>query len=249
MDSAALAQKLTDYDANPVTATTALNTALGTFGVPEIRNTVSGLRTTVANTTNALNEVDPSVTGRTQGSLVTEAQRAAQVNNERAPIAQNLTDENNSLNENQQALTDALGEATTSANNAVSDYNSGRTALQDEYNDTYQREQDTAKSAADAAASAEQQREFNVSQATTRGSSSYNGGSNTPLSKTQVTAGIRQGLESVKGGDGHVAPADLAKAYDDWMQSGLSDADFWSAFQGYWNPNQGNYKQQFNAAK
>jgi hypothetical protein len=68
MDSATLARKLADYDANPVTSANALNEALGKYGVPEIRNTVSGLRTTVANTTNALNNVDPSVTGRTSGS-------------------------------------------------------------------------------------------------------------------------------------------------------------------------------------
>lgn len=246
-DSATLAQQLTDYNAKPVTSTDALNAALGQFGVPEIRNTVSGLRTTVANTNNALNEVDPSVTGRTQGSLVTEAQREKQVANERAPIAQNLTDENNSLNENQQALTDALGQATTQANNQVADYNAGRTALQDEYTTQYQREQDAASQAAAQAAAAEQQREFNVSNSTKLATSGGSGSST--LSKTQVVAGIRQGLESVKGGDGHVAPADLAKAYDDWMQSGLSDADFWSNFQGYWNPNQGNYKQQFNSAK
>lgn len=239
-DSATLASQLSAYNANPVTSTSALNDALGQFGVPEIRNTVSGLRTTVANTTNALNAVDPSVTGRTQGSLVTEAQREAQVNNERAPIAQNLTDENNSLNTNQQALTDALGQATTQANNEVSDYQSGQKVLQDEYNTEYQKEQD-------AAAAAEQQREFNTTNSTKLATS---GSAATPkLTQTQVTAGIRSGLQSVVGSDGHVAPADLAKAYDDWMQSGLSDAGFWSAFQGYWNPNQSNYKQQFNAAK
>jgi hypothetical protein len=66
MDSAALAAKLASYDATPVTSASALNEALGQFGVPEIRNTVSGLRTTVANTTNSLNAVDPSVTGRTR---------------------------------------------------------------------------------------------------------------------------------------------------------------------------------------
>lgn len=246
-DSATLASQLAAYNANPVTSTGALNDALGQFGVPEIRNTVSGLRTTVANTTAALNNVDPSVTGRTQGSLVTEAQREAQVNNERAPIAQNLTDENNSLNQNQSDLTDALNQATTLANNKVSDYNAGRTALQDEYTTEYQKEQDAASQAAAQAAAAEQQREFNVSNSTKLATA--NGGSNPTLSKTQVTAGIRQGLQSVVGGDGHVAPADLAKAYDDWMQSGLSDADFWTNFQGYWNPNQSNYKQQFNAAK
>lgn len=195
MDSATLASQLAAYNAKPVTATDALNTALNTFGVPEIRNTVSGLRTTVANTNSALNAVDPSVTGRTQGSLVTEAQRERQVNNERAPIAQNLTDENKSLTDQQQALTDALGQATTTANNQVSDYNAGRTALQGEYDMEYQREQDAASKAAAAAAAAEQQREFNVtsSQNATKiaqsGSSGSGSGSSQPTYQQKASGG------------------------------------------------------------
>jgi hypothetical protein len=74
------------------------------LGVPEIRNNVAGLRTTVANTTNALNNVDPSVTGRTSGSLVTEAQRQRLVNMERAPIASELQNESGNLNTQNQIL-------------------------------------------------------------------------------------------------------------------------------------------------
>lgn len=176
MDSATLAAKLASYDANPVTSTQALNDALGQYGVPEIRNTVSGLRTTVANTTSALNNVDPSVTGRTSGSLVTEAQRQRQVNTERAPIAQNLTDENSSLNSNQQTLTDAMNQATTLANNKVSDYNAGRTALQGEYDIAYKREQDAAAAAAQAAAAAEQKRQFDAGLSEKAASSGSGGG-------------------------------------------------------------------------
>jgi len=70
-----------------------------------------------------------------------------------------------------------------------------------------------------------------------------------PLTQTQTVAAIRSGLEKVKGGDNHVAPQDLARAYDDWVGSGYSPASFWSNFQGYWNPKQGDYQKQFNAAK
>lgn len=251
-DSATLASQLAAYNANPVTSTGALNDALGQFGVPEIRNTVSGLRTTVANTTAALNNVDPSVTGRTQGSLVTEAQREAQVNNERAPIAQNLTDENNSLNQNQSDLTDAENQASQLAGNEVSDYNAGRTALQDEYTTEYQKEQDAASQAAAQAAAAEQQREFNVSNSTKLATS---GGSTALPTKQAATASTKQFLEGQAGSDGHVAPSALANAYNQWINNGLSDADFWSNFQGYWNPttnaayNGMTYKDAFNKAK
>lgn len=169
--SADLASQLATYDSKPVTSTDALNSALTQYGVPEIRNTVSGLRTTVANTTNALNNVDPSVTGRTQGSLVTEAQREKQVANESAPIAGQLKDQTSSLNQNQQDLTDALGQANTQATNQVNDYNSGRTALQSEYTTAYQREQDAAAAQLAASQDAEKEREFNVSAANSSSSS------------------------------------------------------------------------------
>lgn len=162
MDSQTLAGKIAAYDANPVTSASALNEALGQFGVPEIRNTVSGLRTTVANTTNALSNVDPSVTGRTSGSLVTEAQRQKQVANERAPIAEQLTSQTGALNTQDQALRDALSQATSVANNKVQDYNAGRTALTNEYDIAHTREQDAATRAANTAAENERIREFNT---------------------------------------------------------------------------------------
>lgn len=140
--SADIASKLASYDAKPVTSTDALNSALTQYGVPEIRQTVSGLRTTLANTQNAYNAVDPSVTGRTQGSLVTEAQRSKQVANERAPIAANITSQSQALNQNQSDLTDALGQAQTRASNQVNDYNAGRAALESQYQNVYKSEQD-----------------------------------------------------------------------------------------------------------
>jgi hypothetical protein len=249
MDSATIARQLADYDAKRVTSTDAMNQALAQYGVPEIRNTVSGLRTTLANTTNALNSVDPSVTGRTQGSLVTEAQRQRQVARERAPIAGQLDSQGKQLGDAQTNLNDALGQATTLATNRVNDWNAGRQALQGQYDNTYKREQDTlAQQLAQEQMRRDQtngDRQFALQ---SMKASSGGGGGNQSMSKQQVTAAIRQGLESVKGRDNHVAPADLARAHSDWLNSGLSDKDFWAAFQGYWNPKQANYKDQFNAA-
>ena len=174
--SAQLANDIATYDKNRVTSADALNQALGQYGVPEIRKTVSGLRTSVDNTTNALNAVDPSVTGRTQGSLVTEAQRQRQVANERAPIAGQLDTQGRNLSTQQQSLQDALGMATTQASNRVNDYNTGRSALQSQYESTFQREQAAAAEAARQAAFAEQQRQFNeqlrASQAASRAAAS-----------------------------------------------------------------------------
>lgn len=176
MDSATIAQQLQQYDAKKVNSTDALNAAMTQYGVPEIRNTVSGLRTTLANTQNAYNAVDPSVTGRTQGSLVTEAQRTKQVSNERAPIADQITAQGRSLTDNQAALQDATSQANSLADRQVNDWNAGRSVLQNEYDTTYKREQDQANADREAAAAAEAKRQFDVSQATTRGSSNYSGG-------------------------------------------------------------------------
>lgn len=227
--STAIAQQLANYDQNRVTSTDALNSALATYGVPEIRNTVSGLRTTVANTTNALNAVDPSVTGRTSGSLVTEAQRAAMVNNERAPIAQNLTDENGALSQNQQDLSDALGQANTTATNAVNDYNSGRSALQSEYDTAYQSEQDKAANQL-----AEQQAATEAAKA------------NAPVAPTaQATKAaavghITQQLQSLTGKDGKVSEQTWQGALSDALASGYSAQEFWQDFGQYVNKNYAN---------
>jgi hypothetical protein len=75
--------------------------------------------------------------------------------------------------------------------------------------------------------------------------------SSNPLNFSQddVARELRVGLGAVAGGDGHVAPAQLAKAYLVWKQSGLADNAFWSNFQGLWNPNEGDYQQLFNYYK
>lgn len=68
---------------------------------------------------------------------------------------------------------------------------------------------------------------------------------NKTVSQSDIVGEIRAGLESVKGRDNHVAPQNLKKAYDLYAGAGYDPKTFWKYFQGYWNPNQGNYSQQF----
>lgn len=157
MDSASLANQISQYDKTPVNSVDALNSAMTQYGVPEMRQRVAGLNTTITNTQNALNSVDPSVTGRTQGSLVTEAQREKQVNNERAPIAQQLSDQNGALGTASNGLSDAEKNAQLLATNQVNDYNTGRQALVDQYNMASARETAAAQAAAAQAAAAQTQ--------------------------------------------------------------------------------------------
>lgn len=232
MDSQAIAGQLAAYDAKPVTSTDALNSALTQYGVPEIRNTVSGLRTTLANTQNSYNAVDPSVTGRTQGSLVTEAQREKQVSNEQAPIAANLTSENSDLNTANADLTDKQNQAGQLAQNEVSDYNTGRANLQSEYDTAYKSEQDKAAATLAAQQAAEQQREFNVSAA-----QKSSGTTASPADiKAAVSQHVGQQLASNVGKDGHVSNETWSAALNDFVSGGGTTRQFFQNYSQYVNP-------------
>lgn len=140
MDSATLANQIADYDKNAKSSADVLNDAMKQYGIPEIRNRVSNLRTTLSNTENALNNVDSSVTGRTQGSLVTEAQRQRQVVNEKQPLMQNYGQISNALGNESNNMSDQMQAAQMLASGRINDYNTGRQALQSRYADAIARE-------------------------------------------------------------------------------------------------------------
>ncbi len=241
MASADIANQIVAYDKNKVTSEGALNDALKEYGIPEIRQNVAGLRTTVANTTAALNNVDPSVTGRTQGSLVTEAQRQRQVVNERAPIAGQLTTFGGQLGDQERTLAENTGLATTKATNRVNDYTTGRLALQSQYDNEYKREQDTASREAERQAFAESQRQFNEGQLTTRNAARYSGSGGSKASageqKQAAQQAITAGLAKNSGKDGFVSRASFGAALNDFQAAGLGDVrKFWQAFGRYVNP-------------
>lgn len=138
--SANLAKKLAQYDANKKSSADILNESMAQYGIPEIRGRVSGLRTTLSNTESALNNVDPSVTGRTSRSLVTEAQRQAIVNKERQPIAQQYGDQSKALTTESANLNDQERAAELLAQGMTNDYTTGRNALQSRYDSAVSRE-------------------------------------------------------------------------------------------------------------
>lgn len=107
--------------------------------------------------------------------------------------------------------------------------------------------QQTRANAAQSLVSDTQSAETVAAKATSSGSGGS--GSTKPLTQQATVSAIRGGLEKVKGGDGHVSPGNLAKAYDIWTAQGLNPQSFWTYFQGYWNPNEADYKQLFNAGK
>lgn len=127
------------------------------YGLPAMQSQLDALRGVTANLTNSIKNVDPSVTGRTQGGLVTEAQRSKIVNNETAP----LTDELNTNQANTNDVASQFDTASTAASNLANAKIAGQTntynELEAQYQDAEQRQQQdianqlAAKSAANSA--------------------------------------------------------------------------------------------------
>lgn len=145
------------------------------YGVGDLQNRVNTYKTLTQNLTGAIAAVDPSVTGRTAGSLVTEGQRGALVNRERAPITAELGTADQGLSSANNDLSTANTNATNDANLTVADNKDKYNKLLQTYQIANDREQQQATAARQAAQDAESKRQFDVSQATARGSASYTG--------------------------------------------------------------------------
>lgn len=238
MDSATVANQLAQYDKGRVTSVDATNQALAQFGVPEIRKSVADMRTTIANTQNSLKAVEPSVTGRTSRSLVTEAGRQKQVATERAPIAEQLAGQNDALGQQSTMLNEANNQAMQLATNRVNDWNTGRQALQSQYDTTYSREQaaQAARIAADneTRRRAESDREFALSQQAA--SSKGSGYKTTPGDvKLAVSQHVAANLSKSTGRDGKVSNETWSAALNDAVASGFTVREFWQKYGQYVN--------------
>lgn len=114
------------------------------LGVSGVRQRQAGLRGAIMNTESLLKNVDPSVTGRTSGSLVSEAQRTKMVANERAPIAEQFTEQSRALEGESANLGDLTRQASTAAQLSLGQDDQQLNFLQGLYNNTYQQEKDAA---------------------------------------------------------------------------------------------------------
>lgn len=125
------------------------------LGVNNAQNTVTGLRGAIDNTTKLLNQVAPSVMGRTGNSLVTSAQAGRIIQNEQAPLSTNLNQEGTQYNEANTDLSNLQNQAETAASGIYQGQQDKTSNLQNIYNALYGQEQDASKAA-------ESQREFNA---------------------------------------------------------------------------------------
>jgi hypothetical protein len=117
------------------------------LGVNNAQQTVTGLRGAINNSTKLLQQVAPSVMGRTGSSLVTNAQATRQIANEQAPISQQLSQQGSQYNQAQQDLTQLQGQAQQQASGIYQGQQDKLSYLQNLYNSLYGQEQDAAKQA------------------------------------------------------------------------------------------------------
>lgn len=138
------------------------------LGVNDAQNTVTGLRGAINNTTKLLQQVAPSVMGRTGNSLVTNAQSNRIIQNEQAPIQQNLSEQGTQYNQASEDLNQLQQRAKEAAAGVYAGQQDKLSYAQNLYNTLYQKEQDAASAARAEADRQEQIRQFN---ATPHGSS------------------------------------------------------------------------------
>lgn len=157
-NSAGALQNLQQAQASSQTPQQMIAGANQQFGVDQAQQQVSGLQKAIGQTTNLLNQVAPSVMGRTQNSLVTSAQANNQIAQQSAPIQANLQNDTQAYsqantdyaNKEQQAQQLVGAEQTGQANQ--------QSYLQGIYSDLATAEQSAAQAQ-------EAKREFGVGQA------------------------------------------------------------------------------------
>lgn len=253
MDPATLSQQITALDQgyNPTDTYNKITTQLG---IPDARTRVAALQSNLVDTSNAIKAVDPNVTARTSGALVTEAQRGRLVNMEKAPLTDTYNSENQAFGTQNNQLQDLTSQATQQAGLAQTNYTTKRQSLADQLSTALKQQQDAqAKAESDRQYALQQQA---AQQAKINADRSYalqqqqqqqaaakaaEAAPKAP-SQQQVSAAIRNGLNSVRGRDGYVSPNDYAKAYSDWVGAGFNASQFDKAFGDLMNPKNGYYQ-------
>lgn len=173
-DIGALASQIQSLDSgyNPTDTYNKITTQLG---LPDARTRVQALQSNLLNTENAIKAVDPNVTARTSGSLVTEAQRGRLVNMEKAPLTDTYSSQNQAYGQESGNLANLNQQAIQQAGLAESDYKNKRQSLADQLQlAVTQENQRIAKEESDRAF-AENQRQFNVSSAQKASAASNSG--------------------------------------------------------------------------
>lgn len=164
------------------------------LGVDDVNGRVGKLRTSIINTENLLEGVDDSVTGRTSGTLTTDAARSRIVNLERQPVAKTLATQQSGLSAEQANLEAITNQAMQGAQLQYQGDSDQETFLSNLYNTLFGKEQADEErrryeqDRADKLAEAERQRKAAASLAWAQsggggggGSTAAGGGATDPL--------------------------------------------------------------------
>lgn len=160
-NSAQVLQQTQQFQKGMQTPEQELQAAQQNLGATAAQQQVTGLRGAISNTTNLLNQVAPSVMGRTGQSLVTTAQANAQIANEQAPISQKLNQQDSAYNQAQQDYADLEQKAEAIATANEQAQQNHLSYLENLYQTLYSGEQTRAQQA-------EQKREFDTQMAEQR---------------------------------------------------------------------------------
>lgn len=233
MDPNALSGQIAQLDQsyNPTDVYNKVTTSLG---LPDARTRVQGLQTNLVNTQNAIQAVDPSVTGRTQNYDVTEAQRGRLVNMEKQPLNDTYAKQNQSLGVQQQNLNDLTSQANTQVAQADANYKNKRQSLSDQLATALKLQADRQAQANADRAYAENQRQFNVSAADARAKASSGGSGGAQVNPAQDFLNYIGSQMKAYGGAGNSGTS--RQTQDSWAnawfdQNGVSQANR----QQYWN--------------
>lgn len=205
--SAQALQSLTDFNTNRKSAQDVNTQAQAQYGIPESSARLSTIRGLVGNLQSSVNAVDPSVTGRTSGSFVTEGQRQALVNKERTPILGQLGEQQTALGNEQQNFNTSSSLASNLASSILSQDQSKYQGLLDQYNAATAAEQE-----------AEKKREFDASlaeQVAARKAAASAGGAG-----SYDLGGGDTGATGLGNGAGYRVPGDASKGFGFVDQAG-----------------------------
>jgi hypothetical protein len=124
-----LTKELGTFDKGTQAPIDIYNQTLDQLGISDVRTRVQGLREQLMNTESLLRGVEGSVTGRTQNSLVTEAQRQRLVASEQAPMSELLRTMGGNFENAQAEEQSILGEGKTTADLTFQGQQAQREAL------------------------------------------------------------------------------------------------------------------------
>lgn len=175
-DSTTALKNLQTYQQQLQTPEAAAQAANKALGVDQAQQQVQGLRGAIQRTTGLLQQISPSVYGRTQNSLVTQAQAGRQIANEQAPVQQDLQNLGTQYSGANQDYQNLQGQANQQAANTLSEQQGQTSYLQSLYQALLGNEQSAKDEAYRQSQLAEQRRQFDASLAQSRASSGGGGG-------------------------------------------------------------------------